>query len=311
MEKMQLTRQQIIALAKNQDNPDLRYEKAFLLHLFGSANNVDIFEILLGWLPYAKREDGSIYKSDAELAKESGLSAGTVERSRKIIREAGFDIYVKKANGAPTNHYRFDLEKFIRFVAGKLKAEVEKVREWLHSSIRSKAAKSGAGKQQSDRIDSRNIEETMAAESGAEIPESAAIASTNMQPSLTESPTSSTNNWDDRNTKTIQGAETLQPPEQVVVGFTAVKGEIFALFGETSISNEQLKRWILLYGVQRVRDVIAHAKDVKNPGGWIRKALEHHYQWGKPEPKRKKYTEYGAEEVNPNRKKYTDYICTG
>lgn len=283
MEKLQLTRQQIIALAKNQDNPDLRYEKAFLMHLFGSANNVFVFENLIGWLPYSKRPDGSIYKSDAELAKETGLSKGTIERSRKILKDAGFDIYVKKANGAPTNHYRFDLEKFIQFVAGKLNAEVEKVRAWLHSLTRSKAA---VKSQQSDEMDTHKPVKITPADSASGTPQTDEITATN----LLKSSTVSTAEITTTNEKTSGSADDCWVYDRKAMLYgrisspdiqNEVRAEVHRLHLLLKLPETQIEDWINEYGYYRVNNLTRYAFEdhrVKYPESWVALGLKNKFK---------------------------------
>jgi DnaD/phage-associated family protein len=134
MEKLQLSRQSFRQLVRKMDNPEFPTDESLLMFLFGTPTAIAVFIELVKWLPYSKRPDGSIYKSDAELGAAIRRSAKSVGRARQILKEAGFTIYIKKANGTPTNHYRFDEEKFLQFMANKLNTNVETLREWFKTA---------------------------------------------------------------------------------------------------------------------------------------------------------------------------------
>ena len=134
MTKKFITHDEFISLAFRQNNPNLQHNHAFLKYLFGSMNNVFIFQHLMTALAEFNSEEDTIIKTDIQFAREMGLSSKTIERSRKILKEAGFDIWVKKnAEGNPTNHYRFNLERFQAFVAAKLGVSADQVQAWMEN----------------------------------------------------------------------------------------------------------------------------------------------------------------------------------
>jgi len=274
MEKLQLTRQQIIALAKNQDDPKLRHEKAFLMHLFGSALIVDVFEILIGWLPYAKRPDGSIYKSDVELAEETGFSTKTIERARKILKESGFDIYIRKANGTPTNHYRLDLEKFIQFVSQKLKVEIEKVREWLQSPIRSKTTKA----RQTDVADSEQQSTSTPTTNRTETRPTVEATFVRESKSLTTSTTVFSNSLENNLEPTPAPEVTSLDNSEGGSGYEIeLKTEINHFQSILKIPYTEIATWITESGFHRINNLTKYATEsgeVKYPSHWVRWALK-------------------------------------
>jgi hypothetical protein len=70
---------------------------------------------LLYWLPKSKRLDGAVYKSAVDWKRETGLTGHQVERLKKtVLPRCGFTVWVEKAEGAPTCHYRLDAWKFLR-----------------------------------------------------------------------------------------------------------------------------------------------------------------------------------------------------
>ena len=65
------------------------------------------------WADRTKRSDGYFYKTDDEWNQEIKLSKYSVRKARKKLEEMGLlETVVKKANGNPTVHYKFDKDKF-------------------------------------------------------------------------------------------------------------------------------------------------------------------------------------------------------
>ncbi len=68
---------------------------------------------LIFWSDKGKRADGWFYKSYKEWQEETFLSQYKVSKYTDVLVNQGvLEIKIKKANGAPTLHYRFDYEKF-------------------------------------------------------------------------------------------------------------------------------------------------------------------------------------------------------
>lgn len=80
--------------------------------------------VMLRWLlylmPKSRRADGSIYKPATQLRAEIGLTKHQVSRINKILPRCGIEVTVKKAHGAPTNHYRLNGLKFLRRLSAVL-----------------------------------------------------------------------------------------------------------------------------------------------------------------------------------------------
>lgn len=88
---------------------------------------------LLYWLPKSKRPDGAVYKSAVEWKRETGLSGHQVERLKKtVLPRCGFTVWVEKAEGAPTCHYRLDAWKFLRRLSEVLRVPMLYVASKLH-----------------------------------------------------------------------------------------------------------------------------------------------------------------------------------
>ncbi len=314
MTNLQLTRQNLRAMSRYQPDPDLRSDDAFLIRLFRSYTTIAIFERLIKWLPQGKRKDGGIYKSDKELAWEMGISTKTVERSRKILKEAGFDIRVMKANGAPTNHYYFNLEKFLAFVAQKLHSSTENVRLWLAGKTEPKAAmesdnlsesspSSCPDEAQPGAMESDNLSKSPDPLSRNEIPPISLLEFDKLAESLTI-PNNSFSTAGNRNTAATNSKD------DAVAG-DSLRREVQALQLQLGTSEADLQHWITIYGLEAVKAFTRLAmgdQRIYNKGGWVRQALSNNYsQANKP----KVQAEMTAEELGKmytSGSKYADFI---
>lgn len=70
---------------------------------------------LIYWSDKGAREDGFIFKTDNEWNKELRLSKYALRKARKRLEEMKLlETKVKKANGNPTVHYKFNKEAFVQ-----------------------------------------------------------------------------------------------------------------------------------------------------------------------------------------------------
>jgi hypothetical protein len=105
-------------LIRNAENPDIQTFDQLCKALFGGKRCTwHAFERVMYWMKYSKRSDGSIYKSARELANETQCSTKSIDRTIPALKAAGLDIYIKKANGAPTRHFRVDAKRMIKRLA--------------------------------------------------------------------------------------------------------------------------------------------------------------------------------------------------
>ena len=112
-----------------------------LLNQFAQNNNAGaMLRRLIYWFPKAKKFGGWVYKSWREWGAEINLSQGQVKRVLRngYLEAIGIERELKKANGAPTNHYRLNPEIFIRALADFLGETVERVRELMDKDHRRK-----------------------------------------------------------------------------------------------------------------------------------------------------------------------------
>lgn len=77
---------------------------------------------MIFWSDKTKRQDGFFYKTYKEWEEETFLSEYQVRRASKVLKELGFlETKVKKANGAPTLHYKLDMDVLSESIVKKLK----------------------------------------------------------------------------------------------------------------------------------------------------------------------------------------------
>jgi hypothetical protein len=80
------------------------------IHLTGDIKAALFLNQCIYWSDKTKREDGFFYKTAEEWEEETGLSRTEQVGARKKASEF-VDTKIKRANGAPTLHYRVDFEK--------------------------------------------------------------------------------------------------------------------------------------------------------------------------------------------------------
>ena len=72
---------------------------------------------LIYWSDKGKHRDGYIYKSDVEWHKEIGTSRRQAGRARKKLSELKLiETIVKRANGAPTVHYKLKEDELVKWI---------------------------------------------------------------------------------------------------------------------------------------------------------------------------------------------------
>lgn len=77
---------------------------------------------LIYWSDRTNRKDGYFYKSYNEWYEELHLTEYQVRRATKKLKSFGFvDTALKKANGAPTLHYKVDTKEVSEWILKKLK----------------------------------------------------------------------------------------------------------------------------------------------------------------------------------------------
>jgi len=286
-------------LIKNAQHPSIQHYDGLMKAMFGNKiTAIKSFNRLLRWLPYSVRADGAVYKSARELAEETACSEISVARYRNLLEEVGFDIFKKKANGAPTNHFKLNVNRFFAYLAKLFGATSEQIRAWMFNESRPTPS------QPTPPVESP-IEETEA----EAIHQSDRIHTD--QPDrihpveVIESITLKDNQ---KQTNTLK--------EQKTVVVSDNQSEIIEeISQELQVKPSIVNEWVNQYGLNRVQEVIEIAKQEKKAGnirkslvGWVRSALKNNYQWEKPVRK----TKYDALPTFPKRNytggKYADFI---
>lgn len=81
--------------------------------LDGDLKTAMLLNQIIYWSDKSKREDGFFYKTYAEWNDELFLSEHQIRSSAKKLESLGWiETAVKKANGNPTKHFRFNHENF-------------------------------------------------------------------------------------------------------------------------------------------------------------------------------------------------------
>ncbi len=77
---------------------------------------------MIYWSDRTNRKDGYFYKSYSEWFDELHLTEYQVRRATKKLKSFGFvETALKKANGAPTLHYKVDTKEISEWILKKLK----------------------------------------------------------------------------------------------------------------------------------------------------------------------------------------------
>lgn len=92
------------------------------VELVGDYNTAILLNQIIFWSDKTKRKDGLFYKTYKEWQEEIYLTEYQVRRSVKLLKELGLiDTELKRANGSPTVHYRYNEEATTEAILKKLK----------------------------------------------------------------------------------------------------------------------------------------------------------------------------------------------
>lgn len=95
---------------------DLLTTEALCCRVVGDFSSGIVLHRLLYWLPLGTRRDGAIWKSDREWYAELNLSYAQMQRVRLRLKPI-VDIWIEKAQGAPTFHYALRIEALVQAIA--------------------------------------------------------------------------------------------------------------------------------------------------------------------------------------------------
>lgn len=296
----QVSMKDLTTLVRHAKHPDVDSFDALMKALFGLRHTaMKVFQRLLRWLPHTSRADGMVYKSAKELARETACSTASVDRARPHLVAVGFEIVVKKANGAPTNHYRLNVTRFVERLAVVFQTSAAQIRAWMWGEPLPDAADCGNeiahddrihhsqgdrnGGIQDDRIDSIKVGPSITQQNTALRQDTPEKTPTQTPHPLVAVASESTDH------PVNAGIEKRAPQPTEVTGekhplFDAV--EAFAHRLGTDMPT--LESWILSYGWERVHEVMeqaaqrkAEGKIIKNVMGWVYSALNEGYTWKK------------------------------
>ncbi len=246
-------------LVRTAQHPTIKNLDSLMGELFGqNATAIKLFKRLLHWLPYAKRTDGAVYKSARELAEEVYCSEKSVFRARALLESVGFEVFLKKAQGAPTNHYKLRMEKLIAKLAEIFNATIEQIHQWLKGEAAA-------------------TEPECPSPIGQDVPMSSGQTVPNESVKVSQSITYS---------NTFQNTQKEEQTQQTVV----VVDEIEAIREKLGTSTSLVQSWVQKHGITRVLEVMEQAQVQQREGkirtsmvGWVRSALDHQYSWQKKE----------------------------
>ncbi len=86
----------------------------------GDLSTAVVLNQIVYWSDKTKRTDGFFYKSYKEWTEEICLTERQVRYAVKKLKELGFlETELKKANGAPTVHYKLDYDKLLESILTK------------------------------------------------------------------------------------------------------------------------------------------------------------------------------------------------
>lgn len=129
MSNIDLARE-LIARMSGQENY-LTINKLYVEYM-GSLDGGIFLQQLIFWSDKSSREDGFFYKTYKEWQEEVCLSEYNVRKHTKKLAEKGFlKTALKKANGSPTLHYKFDMNRFLKeleWFLKNLRIESEKIK---------------------------------------------------------------------------------------------------------------------------------------------------------------------------------------
>lgn len=280
----QITLNDLNTLIRNANNPDIPHMDALMRALFGNkASVIKLCKRLLRWLPHSKRADGAVYKSARQLAEETACSPKSVTRARKSLEAIGFEVFLKKAEGAPTNHYKLNSIVFREVLAQLFGVKPVQILLWMmpdatgqdvpiHSDTLSPANSAGTGQ---DVPNGLGHDDPM--DSTQDVPIHSDIVAQ----------TSTTKNDTQRETPIDNITNVADTDYQLV--FTE------KMRRRLNTTHSTVQTWVLKYGTDRVEEVIEQAEEMQREGrirksmvGWIHAALKGNYQWAETAAQKRK-----------------------
>ncbi|WP_318493818.1 ATPase [Photobacterium leiognathi] len=111
-------------LSGNEAN--ISISKVYIRFCDGYLNQAAVLSQLVFWSEKTTRKDGWFYKRHEELADELGFSVDQVRyavKKLKIRLSDSLDTSIKKANGVPTTHYKFNNSNLMKLISNSLNSD--------------------------------------------------------------------------------------------------------------------------------------------------------------------------------------------
>lgn len=125
------------SLIQSLGRDDVKTVRSLVVQMTNDLSAGLMAEHLISWLPYSKKAGGWVYKSWRDWQAECGISQNVIARVRRagILESIGFEVARKKANGAPTLHYRLNMSRFVQAVANFLQVSVTYVQQFFEMTV--------------------------------------------------------------------------------------------------------------------------------------------------------------------------------
>jgi hypothetical protein len=139
---LQLDLTQLTNLVIQLERDDIQTADALLVRITGDYIGSRMLARLLYWFPRSVKQ-GWVYKSWRDWGAEVGISPAQIKRVHQqgILEQVGIQRRLMKAHGAPTTHYRLDIDALLQKIATFLETTVESLRAMLVSAPLPKSKK--------------------------------------------------------------------------------------------------------------------------------------------------------------------------
>jgi hypothetical protein len=139
---LQLDLTQLTNLVIQLERDDIQTADALLVRITGDYIGSRMLARLLYWFPRSVKQ-GWVYKSWRDWGAEVGISPAQIKRVHQqgILEQVGIQRRLMKAHGAPTTHYRLDMDALLQKIATFLETPVEALRKMLSSTPLPKSKK--------------------------------------------------------------------------------------------------------------------------------------------------------------------------
>ena len=127
-------------LVRNLKRDDLTTVEALLADLTGSRAAALMLGRLLIWWPKAANPDGWVYKSHRDWWAECRVAQNELPKANGALARLGVVIELRKAEGAPTKHYRLDVGVFVERVCKLLGIDAKTFAEMTQNAFSATSA---------------------------------------------------------------------------------------------------------------------------------------------------------------------------